>query len=225
MSNHLPLLLQLLELIPQLARGKGLAGLRRPSPRYPWHDNDLSAVLLRTAFGPSATADMIDAVRRMSADMATASMIEAGNALAAHDVRQVLPFVDMPTTVVVGDADRITPKSEANIPYGVSLALRFELGDLLARAREIVGPDVLIAAELDPHSHLTPKRVAAADILASFLEFPHTDFYERGEHVVDLALRALRGDINHDSRGIALGVAYYFDNRSSLIDRDRLLRF
>ena len=87
--------------------------MRRPSPRYPWHDNDLSAVLLRTAFGPSATADMIDAVRRMSADMATASLIEAGNALAAHDVRQVLPFVDRPTTVVVGDADRITPPGHA----------------------------------------------------------------------------------------------------------------
>ena len=36
---------------------------------------------------------------------------------------------------------------------------------------------------------------------------------------------ALRGDINHDSRGIVLGVAYYFNNRSSLINRDRLLRF
>ena len=36
---------------------------------------------------------------------------------------------------------------------------------------------------------------------------------------------ALRGDINHDSRGIVLGVAYYFDNRTSLINRDRLLRF
>ncbi|HEV7277377.1 MAG TPA: M81 family metallopeptidase [Devosiaceae bacterium] len=68
-------------------------------------------------------------------------------------------------------------------------------GDLLARVREIVGPDVVVAAELDPHSHLTPKRVAAADILAAFLEFPHTDFYERGEHVVDLALRAARGEI------------------------------
>ncbi|MCB1376425.1 MAG: M81 family metallopeptidase, partial [Rhodobacteraceae bacterium] len=56
-------------------------------------------------------------------------------------------------------------------------------------------PDVLVAAELDPHSHLTPKRVAASDLLAAFLEFPHTDFYERGEHVVDLALRALRGEI------------------------------
>ncbi len=68
-------------------------------------------------------------------------------------------------------------------------------GDLLERVRAIVGPGVLVAAELDPHSHLTPKRVRNADILASFLEFPHTDFYERGEHVVDLALRALRGEI------------------------------
>ncbi|SDP85427.1 Microcystin degradation protein MlrC, contains DUF1485 domain [Phyllobacterium sp. YR620] len=68
-------------------------------------------------------------------------------------------------------------------------------GDLLEHVRAIVGPDVLIASELDPHSHLTAKRVHNADILAAFLEFPHTDFYERGEHVVDLALRALKGEI------------------------------
>ena len=68
-------------------------------------------------------------------------------------------------------------------------------GDLLSRVRAIVGPDVLIAAELDPHSHLTRLRVESADILAAFLEFPHTDFFERGEHVVDLALRTLRGEI------------------------------
>jgi microcystin degradation protein MlrC len=68
-------------------------------------------------------------------------------------------------------------------------------GDLLERIRAIVGPDVLIASELDPHSHLTKKRVANANILAAFLEFPHTDFFERGEHVVDLALRTLRGEL------------------------------
>ncbi|MBA8879976.1 M81 family metallopeptidase [Phyllobacterium myrsinacearum] len=68
-------------------------------------------------------------------------------------------------------------------------------GDLLERIRSIVGPDVLIASELDPHSHLTRKRVQNSNILAAFLEFPHTDFYERGEHVVDLALRTLRGEI------------------------------
>lgn len=68
-------------------------------------------------------------------------------------------------------------------------------GDLLARVREIVGPDIVIASELDPHSHLTPKRVAAANVLAAFLEFPHTDFYERGQHVVELGLAAARGEI------------------------------
>lgn len=68
-------------------------------------------------------------------------------------------------------------------------------GDLLERVRAIVGPDVVIASELDPHSHLTPKRVAASNILAAFLEFPHTDFFERGEHVADLGLAAARGEI------------------------------
>ena len=68
-------------------------------------------------------------------------------------------------------------------------------GDLLERVRAIVGPKVVVAAELDPHSHLTRKRVANANILAAFLEFPHTDFLERAEHLVDLALRAVRGEI------------------------------
>lgn len=68
-------------------------------------------------------------------------------------------------------------------------------GDFLSRVRAIVGPDVLVAAEFDPHSHLTAQRVANLDIMATFLEFPHTDFEQRGEHVVELALRTLRGEI------------------------------
>ncbi|MFD2238299.1 M81 family metallopeptidase [Aureimonas populi] len=68
-------------------------------------------------------------------------------------------------------------------------------GDFLARVRALVGPDVVVAAEFDPHSHLTPLRVAQLDLMAAFLEFPHTDFEERGEHVVELALRAVRGEI------------------------------
>lgn len=66
-------------------------------------------------------------------------------------------------------------------------------GDFLSRVRALVGPDVLIAAEFDPHSHLTALRVKNLDIMATFLEFPHTDFEERGEHVVEMALRTLRG--------------------------------
>ena len=59
-------------------------------------------------------------------------------------------------------------------------------GDILARIRDIVGPGVPIGVELDPHCHLTKKRVAAADVIICFKEFPHTDFVERGEELADI---------------------------------------
>ncbi|MBB2201519.1 M81 family metallopeptidase [Gluconacetobacter tumulisoli] len=68
-------------------------------------------------------------------------------------------------------------------------------GDLLARVRAIVGPDVVVGATFDPHSHLTALRVRSLDVLNAFLEFPHTDFVERAEQVVDLVVRAARGEI------------------------------
>ena len=82
-------------------------------------------------------------------------------------------------------------------------------GDLLERVRAIVGPDILVASEFDPHSHLTQKRVENLNIYAAFLEFPHTDFYERGEHVVSMALDTLKGKIkpvisNFDCRMIGV---------------------
>lgn len=101
--------------------------------------------------------------------------------------------------------DRILGELQAAMPVdGVVLGLHGAMvaqgyddpeGDLLSRVRAIVGPDVIVAAEFDPHSHLTALRVANLDILAAFLEFPHTDFEQRGEHVVELALKALRGDL------------------------------
>ena len=68
-------------------------------------------------------------------------------------------------------------------------------GDLAHRVRQIAGQNAVIGATFDPHSHLTPKRVENLDILNAFLEFPHTDFVERAEQVVDLVLRAARGEI------------------------------
>jgi len=59
-------------------------------------------------------------------------------------------------------------------------------GDLLQRVRAIVGPNVVVGAELDPHSHLTPAMVDNADLLITFKEYPHTDVLERGLELVDL---------------------------------------
>ncbi len=68
-------------------------------------------------------------------------------------------------------------------------------GDIIERARAIVGPKCVIGVELDPHCHLTMKRVAASDIMVLYKEFPHTDVVERAEDVLDLMLRTLRGQI------------------------------
>lgn len=68
-------------------------------------------------------------------------------------------------------------------------------GDLLNRVRQIVGPDTIIGATLDPHSHLTAQRLAAANLLIAFKEFPHLDFMQRARELVQLALAAVRGTI------------------------------
>lgn len=68
-------------------------------------------------------------------------------------------------------------------------------GDLLARVRAMVGPKVIVGAELDPHCHMTAAKTGNADVLVCFKEFPHTDFLERGEELVALCLAAARGEI------------------------------
>src|SRR6266853_3865502 len=68
-------------------------------------------------------------------------------------------------------------------------------GDIIERARAIVGPNCVIGVELDPHRHLTMKRVSGADIIVLYKEFPHTDVVERAEDVLDLVLATLRGKV------------------------------
>ncbi|GAC1041275.1 M81 family metallopeptidase [Rhizobium sp. No.120] len=68
-------------------------------------------------------------------------------------------------------------------------------GDFLSRVREIVGPDILLCAELDPHSHLTAKRLAAADFFVYFKEFPHTDFVDRADDLWRIAIDTLEGRV------------------------------
>ncbi|MEN5396877.1 M81 family metallopeptidase [Achromobacter xylosoxidans] len=68
-------------------------------------------------------------------------------------------------------------------------------GDLLRRAREIVGPDTVIGAELDPHCHLTDTMVNSADFLVCFKEYPHTDILDRAYDLVDLCVARAEGRI------------------------------
>jgi len=68
-------------------------------------------------------------------------------------------------------------------------------GDLLQRVRALVGPGVVVGAELDPHCHVTPEMVDNADVLITFKEYPHTDVLERGLELVDLCVAAAQKKI------------------------------
>ncbi|MDI3380456.1 M81 family metallopeptidase [Xenophilus aerolatus] len=107
-------------------------------------------------------------------------------------------------------------------------------GDLLERVRAIVGPDVVVGAELDPHSHLTPLMVGQADMLIAFKEYPHTDVLERGLELVDLCAAQVEKKVRptvavvdcemvvtmHTSRAPARG---FVDRIQSLEGRDGVL--
>src|SRR5262245_18478492 len=68
-------------------------------------------------------------------------------------------------------------------------------GNILERVRAIVPAECVVGVELDPHCHLTLKRMQHSDIIVLYKEYPHTDVVERAEDVLELMLAKLRGKI------------------------------
>jgi len=82
-------------------------------------------------------------------------------------------------------------------------------GDIIARTRALVGPDVKIGVSLDHHCHLTQAMVEGADILIAYKEYPHTDMRECARKVYDLTMATRKGSLTpvkavHDCRLIGL---------------------
>lgn len=61
-------------------------------------------------------------------------------------------------------------------------------GDLLAKIRALVGPDVVIGVEVDLHCHATAPMLRCSDILIAYKEYPHTDIAERAHEVFQLSI-------------------------------------
>ena len=61
-------------------------------------------------------------------------------------------------------------------------------GELLARVRQIVGPNVPIVASLDLHANVTAQMLQEADALVAFRTYPHVDMADTGEQAARLLL-------------------------------------
>ena len=68
-------------------------------------------------------------------------------------------------------------------------------GDILARTRAAVGPDVPVGAILDLHGNVTPQMADSATALVGCKEYPHTDYRDRVLELYDLLERTGRREI------------------------------
>lgn len=83
--------------------------------RYSWRDTDLSALLVRIAFGRRVSGPAVDDVRQMLSELDPHVAADAARTIAAHDVREMLSHVEVPTKVVVGSADHLTSVGHAEV--------------------------------------------------------------------------------------------------------------
>ena len=64
-------------------------------------------------------------------------------------------------------------------------------GELLARVRAAIGPDIPLIASLDLHANVTDAMVRHADALVGFCTYPHIDMAETGTRTARLLKRIL----------------------------------
>ena len=62
-------------------------------------------------------------------------------------------------------------------------------GELLARVRALVGPELPIVASLDLHANVTQRMLSEADALVSYRTYPHVDMAATGELAAELLAR------------------------------------
>ncbi len=69
-------------------------------------------------------------------------------------------------------------------------------GDLIKRARDIVGCNVPIGVELDPHCHLTELMQSNANVIIAMKQYPHIDWADRARELYSICSRLERGEVN-----------------------------
>jgi microcystin degradation protein MlrC len=170
-----------------------------------FHRNNASLARTGTGFGPLA-------LWRQKAEADRFAVVES---ICAYSE----PSAAVVKTVYEELRDMILSDLRAALPVqGVLLFLHGAMvadgyddceGDVIARCREIVGPDVPIGVELDLHCHLTDSICDTADVLVIYKEYPHTDTLDRAVEVYDLTLRTIRREIKpvialHDCRMLGM---------------------
>jgi len=157
---------QLLFPLPQIAQAlnrtvatRGLLGNKAPLPRF---STPLSSAVIRyVAFGPDVSPAQVAFYERMLVTCPPDARAKTGIALSAMDLKHALPRLTVPTIVIAGANDRLTPPSHASriaaqVPDLRRLTVLPDTGHMapLERPKEVTGALIELVA-------LTAERVVA----------------------------------------------------------------
>ena len=95
---------------PVLSSASGLAA-RLPGPTLP--ANDLAFLLARVTFGDDSSSKQVSFTGQLTSDVPVRVSAELLLEIIRFNAEDVLPWVRLPTTVVVGDHDLMTPQPQA----------------------------------------------------------------------------------------------------------------
>jgi microcystin degradation protein MlrC len=99
---------------------------------------------------------------------------------------------------IVSDLKRAMPvDAVALFLHGAQLAQGYDdcEGDLLAALRTVTGPDIPIGVEIDLHGNVTEAMIRNATLVMACKEYPHTDFLERADDLLDILEAAVAGAV------------------------------
>jgi microcystin degradation protein MlrC len=152
-----------------------------------------------------------DEIRRKHATATTsmAGVLAAGERLGCEIV-PLLFAVTGPIGTITKDAfDRIVGEMMALLKehgpwdgvlmaqHGAAVSEEFPDadGEIVRRAREVVGPNVPIGVTPDMHANLSQKLIDSSTITVVYATNPHLDAKERAEQCAELIVRTINGEI------------------------------
>lgn len=158
---------QLLVPVPGIAQAinrivavHGFLGSRAPLPRF---STPLTAAAIRyVAFGPDATPAQVAFYERMLIACPPDVRANVGIALSELELHDALPRLNIPTIVIAGDKDRLTPPSHARriaeaLPQLETLLVLEQTGHMapLERHREVTEAIIRLATDASAHAGAT----------------------------------------------------------------------
>lgn len=144
---------------PALSRLFMGSGLRVPPFSTPLQQ----AVIRHAAFGPTATAGMVAFYERMLIECAPAARAAAGIALNDMDLWEAVAQLSVPTLVIFGDRDRLTPPAQGR---RIAESLPVPAGLLELKATGHMGPLERPAEIAQALAGLTTRTVPAPGVSA-----------------------------------------------------------